>query len=75
LEHRGKLDSNPALVNFAHTLERVCIDVVESGRMTKDLAVCIYGDKVEEGQYLYTEDFLDALDGELRTRLEAMATH
>lgn len=71
LEHRGKLDGNQALIDFAHTLERVCVDVVESGRMTKDLAVCIYGDKVEEGQYLYTEDFLDALDSELRARLEA----
>jgi isocitrate dehydrogenase len=73
LEHRGKLDGNQALTKFAHALEQVCVDVVESGRMTKDLAACIYGDKVEEGQYLYTEDFLDALDSELRGRLEASA--
>ena len=51
LEHRGRLDGNDALINFCQTLEQVCIDVVESGRMTKDLAVCIYGNKVSEDQY------------------------
>ena len=69
LEHRGRLDGNDALINFCQTLEQVCVDVVESGRMTKDLAVCIYGDKVSEGQYLYTEDFLEALSQELSARL------
>ena len=69
LEHRGRLDGNQELMNFCQTLEQVCIDVVESGRMTKDLAVCIYGDKVSEGQYLYTEDFLEALNQELKARL------
>jgi isocitrate dehydrogenase len=69
LEHRGKLDGNQDLINFCHTLEKVCVDVVESGRMTKDLAVCIYGNDVKEGQYLYTEDFLEALDSELKLRL------
>jgi isocitrate dehydrogenase len=63
------LDGNDALINFCQTLEQVCVDVVESGRMTKDLAVCIYGDKVSEGQYLYTEDFLEALNQELSARL------
>ena len=70
LAHRGKLDGNAELVRFCETLEQVCIDVVESGRMTKDLAVCIHGNKVEHGtHYLYTEEFLDALDAELRARL------
>lgn len=69
LEHRGRLDGNEALINFCQTLEQVCIDVVESGRMTKDLAVCIYGNKVSEDQYMYTEDFLEALNSELKSRL------
>jgi isocitrate dehydrogenase len=69
LEHRGRLDNNEALINFCQTLEKVCVDVVESGKMTKDLAVCIYGNKVSEDQYLYTEDFLEALNSELKARL------
>jgi isocitrate dehydrogenase len=71
LEHRGNLDSNQELINFCQTLEKVCVDVVESGKMTKDLAVCIYGNKVNEDQYLHTEDFLEALNLELQKRLGA----
>lgn len=71
LEHRGNLDNNQELVRFCKTLESVCVDVVESGKMTKDLAVCIYGDKVTEGQYLFTEDFLEAINTELKARLSA----
>lgn len=69
LEHRGKLDQNQELINFCHTLEQVCIDTVESGKMTKDLAVCIHGNNVPEGSYLFTEDFLEALNVELQKRL------
>jgi isocitrate dehydrogenase len=69
LMHRGNLDNNQALINFCQTLENVCVDVVESGKMTKDLAVCIYGDKVTSEQYLYTEDFLEAINSELSHRL------
>jgi isocitrate dehydrogenase len=70
LEFRGKLDGNQELINFCHALEKVCIDVVESGRMTKDLSVCIHGNKVEHGKhYLYTEEFLDAIDAELKVVL------
>jgi isocitrate dehydrogenase len=70
LEFRGKLDNNPALINFCQTLEKVCIATVESGKMTKDLAVCIHGNKVELGKhYLNTEDFLDALDTNLKAAL------
>jgi isocitrate dehydrogenase len=72
LEFRGKLDNNQALINFCHTLEKVCVDVVESGKMTKDLAVCIHGNKVKHGEhYLYTQEFLDAIDAELSIRLSA----
>ena len=69
LEHRGKLDGNQQLIDFCHTLEKVCVDVVESGKMTKDLAVCIYGDKIQNDQYLHTEDFLEAINQELKLRL------
>jgi isocitrate dehydrogenase len=70
LAHRGKLDGNAELIRFCETLEKVCVDVVESGKMTKDLAVCVHGNSVNHGEhYLYTEEFLDALDAELRTRV------
>jgi isocitrate dehydrogenase len=70
LEFRGKLDNNQELINFCNTLEKVCIDVVESGKMTKDLAVCIHGNKVNHGEhYLYTEEFLDAIDKSLKEAL------
>jgi len=70
LEFRGKLDGNDALINFCQTLEKVCVATVESGKMTKDLAVCIHGNKVELGKhYLNTEDFLEALDANLKAAL------
>jgi isocitrate dehydrogenase len=70
LEFRGKLDGNDALINFCQTLERVCVETVESGKMTKDLAVCIHGNKVNHGEhYLYTEEFLAALDENLKAAL------
>jgi len=69
LGHRGKLDNNAELIHFCETLERVCVETVESGKMTKDLAVCIYGDKVTADQYLTTEKFLDALDMNLKKAL------
>ena len=69
LEFRGKLDGNQELIDFCHKLEKVCIETVESGKMTKDLALCIHGNKVEHGKhYLYTEEFLDAIDQNLRTK-------
>ncbi len=70
LAHRGKLDNNPELVHFCETLEKVCVETVESGKMTKDLAVCIYGEKVNSDQYLTTEKFLDALDQNLKNSLK-----
>lgn len=70
LAHRGKLDNNAQLVHFCETLEKVCVETVESGKMTKDLAVCIHGDKVTADQYLTTEKFLDALDENLKKALK-----
>ncbi|HNO70890.1 MAG TPA: isocitrate dehydrogenase (NADP(+)) [Bacteroidia bacterium] len=71
LAFRGKLDNNQALINFCDTLEKVCIETVESGKMTKDLAVCVHGNKVEHGKhYLYTEEFLTALDTNLKAKLK-----
>jgi isocitrate dehydrogenase len=69
LEFRGKLDNNQELTNFCHTLERVCIETVESGKMTKDLAITVKP-KVEHGtDFLYTEEFLEALDQNLKLKL------
>jgi isocitrate dehydrogenase len=71
LEFRGRLDNNQALIDFCHALEQVCVETVESGKMTKDLAVCIHGNKVEHGKhYLYTEEFLQALDSALQVKLK-----
>jgi len=70
LAFRGKLDGNEALINFANALEAVCIETVEEGKMTKDLAVCIHGNKVNHGEhYLYTEEFLDAIDDNLKKKM------
>merc|ERR1719414_2913985 len=62
LLHRAKLDNNPDLVRWAQKLEKACVDCVDSGKMTKDLAGCIYGLKnVKPEHYMYTMDFLDAI--------------
>ena len=61
LAFRGKLDGNQALVDFAHKLEATCISTVEAGKMTKDLAVCIHGNKVAPDQFLTSEAFMAAL--------------
>jgi isocitrate dehydrogenase len=66
LEHRGKLDETPDVMRFAQTLERVCIETVEAGKMTKDLAILIGPNE----PFLTTEKFLDELDKELRRRME-----
>lgn len=75
LEFRGKLDNNQELINFCHALEKVCVETVESGKMTKDLAVCVHGNKVTLGEhYLNTEDFLNAIDTNLKKKLAAKVT-
>jgi isocitrate dehydrogenase len=71
LAFRGKLDGNQALINFSEALEQVCVETVEAGKMTKDLAVCIHGNKVNHGEhYLYTEEFLDALNENLVAKMK-----
>ena len=65
LAHRGKLDGNEELINFSKTLEKVCIDCVENGSMTKDLAILIS----PSSKYLTTNGFLDELDGQLKKKL------
>ena len=65
LAHRGKLDGNEELINFSKTLEKVCIDCVENGSMTKDLAILIG----PSSNYLTTNQFLDELDGQLKKKL------
>ena len=65
LQYRGNMDGTQDVVKFAQTLEQVCVDVVESGKMTKDLAILIRPDH----PYLTTEAFMDAVDDELKRRL------
>jgi isocitrate dehydrogenase len=61
LSFRAKLDTLPSLQEFCQALEVACIKTVESGKMTKDLAACIHGEKVSEKDYLSTENFLKAI--------------
>jgi isocitrate dehydrogenase len=65
LSYRGKMDNTPAVTAFAETLEKVCIEAVEAGEMTKDLAILISKDQ----PYLYTEDFLEALNSRLQAKM------
>jgi isocitrate dehydrogenase len=65
LAHRGKLDSNNELIKFAQTIEKVCIECVENGAMTKDLAILIG----PSSKYLTTNQFLDEIDGSLKKKL------
>ena len=70
LAFRGKLDGNQTLIDFCQALEEVCVETVVSGKMTKDLAVCVHGNRVSHGShYLYTEEFLDAIDVNLKAKL------
>uniref|UniRef100_A0A0E0JLW4 Isocitrate dehydrogenase [NADP] n=1 Tax=Oryza punctata TaxID=4537 RepID=A0A0E0JLW4_ORYPU len=72
LAHRAKLDDNARLLDFALKLEAACVGTVESGKMTKDLALLIHGSSnVTRSHYLNTEEFIDAVAAELRSRLAA----
>jgi len=62
LAHRGKLDGTPEVTKFAETLERVCIETVESGKMTKDLSSLVGPDQA----WMTTQDFLGAIDENLQ---------
>ncbi|MDA9660472.1 NADP-dependent isocitrate dehydrogenase [Flavobacteriaceae bacterium] len=69
LAHRGKLDKNQPLIEFCHTLESVCIETIESGKMTKDLALLIQKENLNDSHYLTTQKFLDALKDNLEVKL------
>jgi len=71
LAHRAKLDDNKELADFCEKLERACIDTVEGGIMTKDLALCVRGsiDKVQPGDFVETEPFIDAIAKNLKEKL------
>ena len=70
LLHRAVLDQSPELTRFAETLEKVCIDTIESGFMTKDLAICIKGmSNVTRADYLETFEFIDKLADNLKKAL------
>ena len=65
LAHRGKLDCNDELIKFANTIEKVCIESVENGSMTKDLAILVG----PSSKYLTTNQFLDVIDNNLKQKL------
>ena len=65
LAHRGKLDDNQDLIKFSNTLEQICVGCVETGSMTKDLAILVGSSQ----KYLTTNQFLDEIDGNLKKKL------
>ncbi len=69
LAHRGKLDGTPEVTEFARKLEEACVETVEAGHMTKDLAVCIHGNNPPPGSFLYTNDFLTKLAENLQRKM------
>jgi isocitrate dehydrogenase len=69
LAFRGRLDNNSELIDFCENLEAVCVGTVESGKMTKDLALCIHGEKLKPEHYLCTEEFLEEINRNLQKRL------
>ncbi|XP_022717641.1 isocitrate dehydrogenase [NADP]-like isoform X1 [Durio zibethinus] len=73
LAHRARLDGNGRLLDFTEKLEAACVGTVESGKMTKDLALLIYGPRVTRSQYLNTEEFIEAVAKELSKRLHVKA--
>jgi len=70
LLHRAKLDGTPQVARFADTLEKVCVDTVEAGKMTKDLAITVHGSKVTSDQFLSSNKFIDALADNLKKALD-----
>jgi len=72
LIHRGKLDGNAKLTHFAELLEKICVDTIEAGQMTKDLAICMKGmANLERSDYLNTTEFIQALASNLTKQLNA----
>ncbi|OIT33151.1 PREDICTED: isocitrate dehydrogenase [NADP]-like [Nicotiana attenuata] len=73
LGHRAHLDGNHKLSEFVHALEAACVGTIESGKMTKDLAILVHGPKVSREHYLNTEEFIDAVAQKLQEKLGASA--
>lgn len=73
LAFRAKLDGNQELADFCKMLEESCIETVENGKMTKDLAILVKGGDVQPETYLYTEEFLDAVKATLEAKLPVVA--
>ena len=73
LAHRGKLDGNQPLIDFCQKLEEVCVETVENGQMTKDLAMLAFGEKLQRKDYLSTQEFLQALKVNLDVKLSSGA--
>jgi len=74
LLHRAKLDNNKALKHFCEMLEKSVIETIESGQMTKDLAICIHGDKMERKHWLTTTKFMESIDQTLKKNLKGSST-
>jgi len=73
LAHRAKLDNNPDLAKYCQALEKACVECIDNGEMTKDLAICIHGAKgVKEGMYLNTEDFMLAVEAEMKKQMATL---
>ena len=68
LAHRGKLDNNQELIKFCLDLESVCVETVENGKMTKDLALLIHGKELNKSHYLNTQEFLDTIKLNLESK-------
>jgi len=72
LAHRAKLDNNKVLAQFCDALEQVCVETIDAGFMTKDLAICVHGEKVKRENYLNTCDFLDKIASNLQVKLNSI---
>jgi isocitrate dehydrogenase len=70
LLHRAKLDDHKQLANFCNALEKVCVETIEAGQMTKDLAICIHGNNVKREHYLNSQDFLVLLGKNLKAKID-----
>jgi len=70
LAHRGKLDETPAVTEFARKLEQTCVDTIESGFMTKDLAICIHGNNLPIDSFMHTDDFLEKIAQNFETAIK-----
>jgi len=75
LAHRAKLDNNQALAQFSQALEDVCIETIEAGFMSKDLALCIHGSQMRREHYLNTFEFLDKIAANLEAKLRALPSN